>query len=134
MGLAHLTAAFVPSMGERGRGGVLNIGSGAGLTVMPASGAYGASKHFVDGFSECLRAELTGTGVAVTQVFPGPGGQRVRRHGRQYGRHDRRPAAAPANQRSYLRQGGDRRLGARRRILVVIDSGEALRSAVLELA
>jgi short-subunit dehydrogenase len=72
IGLAHLTSAFVPSMVERGRGGVMNIGSGAGLTVMPASAAYSASKHFVDGFSEGLRADLAGTGVAVTQVCPGP--------------------------------------------------------------
>lgn len=72
VGLTHLTAAFVPEMVERGRGGILNIGSGAGLTVMPASAAYSASKHFVDGFSEALRADLAGTGVTVTQVCPGP--------------------------------------------------------------
>ncbi len=34
------------------------MGSGAGLTVMPAAAAYSASKHFVDGFSEALRADL----------------------------------------------------------------------------
>jgi len=72
LAVAHLTAALVPSMVARGRGGVLNIGSGAGLAVMPASAAYCASKHFVDGFSEALRADLTGTGVVVTQVCPGP--------------------------------------------------------------
>ncbi|MBO0694036.1 MAG: SDR family NAD(P)-dependent oxidoreductase, partial [Acidimicrobiaceae bacterium] len=72
IGLAQLTSAFVPSMVERGKGGVLNIGSGAGLTVMPAAAAYSASKHFVDGFSEALRADLADTGVSVTQVCPGP--------------------------------------------------------------
>jgi uncharacterized protein len=70
--VAQLTALLVPSMVERGRGGVLNMGSGAGLTVMPAAAAYSASKHFVDGFSEALRADLAGTGVVVTQVCPGP--------------------------------------------------------------
>jgi short-subunit dehydrogenase len=35
------------------------MGSGAGLKVMPAAAAYSASKHFVDGFSEALRADLT---------------------------------------------------------------------------
>jgi uncharacterized protein len=68
----QLCAALVPPMVRRGRGGVLNIGSGAGLTVMPASAAYAASKRFVDGFSEALRADLAGTGVVVTQVCPGP--------------------------------------------------------------
>ena len=72
VGIVQLTALLVPSMVERGRGGVLNMGSGAGLTVMPASAAYSASKHFIDGFSEALRADLAGTGVVVTQVCPGP--------------------------------------------------------------
>jgi uncharacterized protein len=72
LAVARLTAALVPSMVQRGRGGVLNIGSGAGLTVMPAAAAYSASKHFIDGFSEGLRADLAGTGVVVTQVCPGP--------------------------------------------------------------
>src|SRR6202035_491407 len=72
VGVVQLTALLVPSMVERGRGGVLNMGSGAGLTVMPASAAYSASKHFIDGFSEALRADLAGTGVVVTQVCPGP--------------------------------------------------------------
>jgi len=72
LAVAQLTTALVPAMVERGRGGVLNMGSGAGLTVMPASAAYSASKHFMDGFSEALRADLAGTGVVVTQVCPGP--------------------------------------------------------------
>lgn len=70
--VAQLTQLLVPSMVARGRGGVLNIGSGAGLAVMPAGAAYCASKHFIDGFSEALRADLAGTGVVVTQVCPGP--------------------------------------------------------------
>jgi uncharacterized protein len=72
LAVAQLTTALVPAMVERGRGGVLNMGSGAGLTVMPAAAAYSASKHFMDGFSEALRADLAGTGVVVTQVCPGP--------------------------------------------------------------
>ena len=70
--IAQLSAALVPAMVANGRGGVLNIGSGAGLTVLPAAAAYVGSKHFVDGFSEALRADLSGTGVVVTQVCPGP--------------------------------------------------------------
>jgi uncharacterized protein len=70
--VARLTALLVPPMVERGRGGVLNVGSGAGLTVMPAAAAYSASKYFVNGFSEALRADLADTGVVVTQVCPGP--------------------------------------------------------------
>ncbi len=70
--VAQLTSALVPDMVERSRGGVLNIGSDAGLTVLPNAAAYVGSKHFVAGFSEALRADLSGTGVTVTQVCPGP--------------------------------------------------------------
>lgn len=70
--MAQLSSALVPGMVARGRGGILNIGSGAGLTVLPSAAAYVGSKHFVDGFSEALRADLAGTGVVVTQVCPGP--------------------------------------------------------------
>jgi uncharacterized protein len=70
--VVQLTTSLVPDMVRRGRGGVLNIGSGAGLTVLPAAAAYTASKHFIDGFSEALRADMAGTGVVVTQVCPGP--------------------------------------------------------------
>ncbi|HEX2713144.1 MAG TPA: SDR family oxidoreductase [Candidatus Acidoferrales bacterium] len=72
LAVTQLSWALVPGMVKRGRGGVLNIGSGAGLAVMPNAVAYVGSKHFVAGFSEALRADLAGTGVTVTQVCPGP--------------------------------------------------------------
>lgn len=72
LAVAQLTSAFLPGMVSRGRGGVLNIGSGAGLTVLANAAAYVGSKHFIAGFSEALRADLAGTGVVVTQVCPGP--------------------------------------------------------------
>jgi len=72
LAVAQLTSAVLPGMVTRGRGGVLNIGSGAGFTVLPSAAAYVGSKHFIAGFSEALRADLRGTGVVVTQVCPGP--------------------------------------------------------------
>jgi uncharacterized protein len=70
--LALLTLAFLPGMVARRRGGVLNVSSGFGLATMPMFAAYAATKHFVTGFTEGLRADLAGTGVAMTQVCPGP--------------------------------------------------------------
>jgi short-subunit dehydrogenase len=70
--LARLSHALVGPMVERGRGGVLNVGSGAGFTVFPGGATYIGSKHFVYGFTEALRLDLDGTGVAVAQVCPGP--------------------------------------------------------------
>ncbi len=69
---ALLTHQFVGSMVARGRGGILNIGSGAGIALMPAAAAYVGTKHFLHGFTEVLRLDLTGTGVVVTEVCPGP--------------------------------------------------------------
>lgn len=70
--LVALTHACVGGMVARGRGGILNVSSGAGLTLMPGFAAYVGTKHFVTGFSEALRCDLAGTGVTVTQVCPGP--------------------------------------------------------------
>jgi short-subunit dehydrogenase len=70
--VTRLTAAFLPGMVERGRGGVLNVSSGFGLAFLPTFAAYVATKHFVTGLTEALVADLAGTGVTATQVCPGP--------------------------------------------------------------
>lgn len=70
--LAYLVHKVAPGMVARGRGGILNISSGFGLTVTPGFSAYIGTKHFVSGFTEGLRMDLAGTGVVVTQVCPGP--------------------------------------------------------------
>lgn len=69
---ALLTHQFIGPMVERGRGGVLNISSGAGLALMPAAASYVGTKHFLHGFTEVLRLDLTETGIVVTEVCPGP--------------------------------------------------------------
>jgi hypothetical protein len=70
--LTLLTAALLPGMVARRRGGILNISSGFGLAVLPSFAAYCATKHYVTGFTEALVADLAGTGVTATQVCPGP--------------------------------------------------------------
>ncbi|MEM9454496.1 MAG: SDR family oxidoreductase [Myxococcota bacterium] len=70
--LTHLTQRLLPAMVERGRGGVLNISSGFGLSWMPGLAVYVGTKHYVTGLSEALRAEVAPRGVVVTQVCPGP--------------------------------------------------------------
>lgn len=67
-----LARALVPAMIARGHGAVLMVGSSAGRMPMPGAVVYAATKHYVDGLAEGLRAELAGTGVTLTQVQPGP--------------------------------------------------------------
>ena len=69
---ALLTRRLTPAMVARGRGGILNISSGAGVAIMPGMAAYVGTKHFVTGFTETLRAELDEAGVVVSQALPGP--------------------------------------------------------------
>lgn len=66
--LAH--AALAP-MVERGRGGVINVSSIAGVAPVPGTATYSASKAFVTYLSEALHEELRGTGVRVMALAPG---------------------------------------------------------------
>jgi len=70
--LTSLIHRLYPAMVERGRGGVLNVSSGFGLSFMPSFATYVGTKHFVTGFTESLHAEAARLGVTVTQVCPGP--------------------------------------------------------------
>ena len=70
--LVALTALFLPAMLERGRGGIVNTSSAAGLQPLPHYAIYGATKAFVNSFSQALWAEVRGRGVRVVAVCPGP--------------------------------------------------------------
>lgn len=70
-GLTYLTRAVTPGMVERMKGHVVNIGSIAGNWPYPGGNCYGASKAFVKQFSLNLRADLSGTGIRVTNIEPG---------------------------------------------------------------
>nr|WP_146840223.1 SDR family oxidoreductase [Cellulomonas hominis] len=70
-GVVHTCTTFLPHLLERGRAGVVNVGSMGGLVPFPGQSAYGASKAAVTLFTEALRSELAGTGVGVTIAHPG---------------------------------------------------------------
>jgi short-subunit dehydrogenase len=70
--LVELTLTFIPGMVARRGGGVINMGSVAGLIPGPQMAAYFATKSFVSSFSQALYRELRDTGVIVTCVMPGP--------------------------------------------------------------
>lgn len=62
---------FAPAMVQRGRGGIVIFGSGAGLAGAPNMVAYGASKAFDMVFAEALWSELHDSGVDVLGLILG---------------------------------------------------------------
>lgn len=76
VGLFAVTRAFAPLLGadpaRTGRKGrIVNISSVGGKFAAPFIGAYAASKHGVEGFSDSLRRELMLVGIDVVVVGPG---------------------------------------------------------------
>ena len=70
--LIRITHFFLPGMLKRKNGKIINQSSVAGFMHFPCASTYSASKAAVAAFSECLRAELEGTGVSVLLlVTPG---------------------------------------------------------------
>ncbi len=70
--LTELTRLFLPSMLERKRGGILNVGSTAGFQAGPNMAVYYATKAYVLSFTEALAEEVRGTGIRVSCLAPGP--------------------------------------------------------------
>ena len=69
--LTELSLMFVDSV-ARHRGGILNVASLAAFLPGPGMAVYYASKAYVLSFSEALHRELSGRGVRVTALCPGP--------------------------------------------------------------
>lgn len=70
--LTVLTRALLPAMIQKKRGAILNVSSSAGFLPMKKLAVYAATKAYVTSFSEGLRAEVQGSGIAVTALCPGP--------------------------------------------------------------
>jgi short-subunit dehydrogenase len=66
----RLCNAFLPGMIERGSGHIVNMSSLAGWVGSRGLSSYCASKFGLRGFGESLAADLKGTGVRVTSVYP----------------------------------------------------------------
>lgn len=70
--LVVLTRLVLPGMVKRKHGYILNTASTAGFIPGPLQAVYFATKAFVVSFSKALSHELSGTGVSVTALCPGP--------------------------------------------------------------
>lgn len=72
--LVGLTGAYLPEMVQRGHGGILNVGSTAAFQPVPYMTTYGATKAFVQSFSEGIWAEMQDLENDVRVVCLCPGG------------------------------------------------------------
>ncbi len=72
IGVHDLTRHLLPAMIGQGYGRIVNIGSILGLYALPFIGAYSASKFALEALTDALRAEMSGTGLGVSLIGPGP--------------------------------------------------------------
>jgi uncharacterized protein len=70
--LTMLSRLLLPGMVARKKGRIMNVASTAAFMPGPLMSVYYASKNYVLAFSEGLGEELSGTGVTVTALCPGP--------------------------------------------------------------
>jgi len=67
-----LTRRLLPGMLAQGKGRIVQNSSVLGLVSGPFRGAYSASKFAMEGLTDAMRIELSGTGVQVSLIEPGP--------------------------------------------------------------
>jgi len=79
-GTMELTNLVIPVMREQGYGRIIQNSSVLGLIALPYRGAYNASKFALEGISDTLRQELSGTGISVSLIEPGPIESRFRKN------------------------------------------------------
>ena len=70
-GAARLIQLVLPYMREQRSGTIINISSMGGKVYTPLGAWYHASKHALEGFSDCLRLEVSPFGIDVVVVEPG---------------------------------------------------------------
>lgn len=70
MGTYHVVQAALPTMRKQQAGHFVLLSSVAGKLGVPGLSAYCATKWAVRGFSSAMRAELYGTGINITTVYP----------------------------------------------------------------
>jgi len=70
-GLARLTQLVLPKMRENRFGKIVNISSMGGKVYTGFGGWYHATKHALEGWSDCLRLETKEFGIDVVVIEPG---------------------------------------------------------------
>jgi len=72
LGWHELTNLVLPVMLKQGHGRIIQNSSVLGFIALKFRGAYSASKYAIEGLSDTLRLELTGTNIFISLIEPGP--------------------------------------------------------------
>ena len=72
LGTHELTTRVLPMMRAQGHGRIVHNSSVLGFAALPYRGAYVCSKFALEGLADTLRQELTGSGIHVSLIQPGP--------------------------------------------------------------
>lgn len=72
IGTHDLTRRLIPAMRKIGRGRIVQCSSVLGFLPVAYRGAYCASKFALEALSSAMRQELTGSGIFVSIIEPGP--------------------------------------------------------------
>jgi len=70
-GAARVTQLLLPAMRKKAAGTIVNITSMGGKIYTPLGAWYHATKHALEGWSDCLRLELAEFGIRVVVIEPG---------------------------------------------------------------
>lgn len=70
-GVANLTKAILPTMRAKKSGKIINMSSIGGKIYTPLGSWYHATKHALEGWSDCLRLELALFDIDVVIIEPG---------------------------------------------------------------
>jgi short-subunit dehydrogenase len=70
-GLAHLVQLVIPHMRKQHSGRIINLSSVGGKIYSPLGSWYYATKHALEGWSDCLRLELKPMNIQVVLIEPG---------------------------------------------------------------
>ncbi len=79
-GWVELTNLIIPVMRRQGYGRIIMNSSVLGLAAMKYRGAYNASKFALEGLTDTYRQELSGSGIEMLLIEPGPITSAFRQH------------------------------------------------------
>ena len=94
-GWHELTRRVIPVMRGQGSGRIVQNSSVLGFVALRMRGAYVATKFALEGYTDALRLELSGTGIHAILLEPGPVRTLIRENARAHYRRWIDPAGSP---------------------------------------